>query len=127
MCSGSYFAPPILRVEIPKKDGGIRPLGIPTVADRIAQMVVKNQLEPELEKYFHQDSYGYRPCKSAVDAVGQTRKRCWKYNWVLDLDIKCGMPLQKRGSGHAVVAGFAATDGEGGFGVTRGKDENCLL
>jgi len=88
MSSGSYFAPPILRVEIPKKDGGIRPLGIPTVADRIAQMVVKSQLEPELEKCFHQDSYGYRPCKSAVDAVGQTRKRCWKFNWVLDLDIK---------------------------------------
>jgi len=66
MSSGSYFAPPILRKEIPKKDGGIRLLGIPTVADRVAQMVVKIQLEPEVEKHFHQDSYGYRPCKSAL-------------------------------------------------------------
>ena len=73
---------------IPKSDGGIRPLGIPTIADRIAQMVVKNQLEPELEKQFHSDSYGYRPGKSALEAVGQARKRCWKYDWVLDLDIK---------------------------------------
>jgi len=88
MSSGSYFAPPILRKEIPKKDGGIRLLGIPTVADRVAQMVVKIQLEPEVEKHFHQDSYGYRPRKSALDAVGQARKRCWKNNWVLDLDIK---------------------------------------
>ena len=66
----------------------MRPLGIPTVADRIAQMVVKEQLEPELEKQFHPDSYGYRPNKSALEAVGQARKRCWKSDWVLDLDIK---------------------------------------
>jgi len=88
MSSGSYFPPPVKRVEIPKGDGRMRPLGIPTVTDRIAQQVVKQHLEPELEKYFHSDSYGYRPGKSALDAVGQARKRCWRYNWVLDLDIK---------------------------------------
>ena len=71
-----------------QRDGGMRPLGIPTVADRIAQMVAKQYLEPELEKYFHPDSYGYRPGKSALDAVGMARQRCWKNDWVLDLDIK---------------------------------------
>ena len=88
MSSGSYFPKAVRRVEIPKDDGGTRPLGIPTVADRIAQTVVKQILEPELEKYFHPDSYGYRPGKSAQEAVGVTRQRCWRYNWVLDLDIK---------------------------------------
>ncbi len=88
MSSGSYYPPPVLRVEIPKGDGRMRPLGIPTMSDRIAQQVVKQHLEPELEKYFHPDSYGYRPGKSALDAVGQARKNCWKFNWVLDLDIK---------------------------------------
>lgn len=88
MSSGSYFPPPVLRVEIPKGDGRMRPLGIPTVSDRIAQQVVKQQLEPELENHFHPDSYGYRPGKSALDAVGQARKNCWKHDWVLDLDIK---------------------------------------
>ncbi len=88
LASGSYFPPAVLRVEIPKGDGRMRPLGIPTVADRVAQTVVKQYLEPELEQHFHPDSYGYRPGKSALDAVGMARKRCWRSDWVLDLDIK---------------------------------------
>jgi RNA-directed DNA polymerase len=88
MSSGSYFPPPVKRVNIEKRGGGFRPLGIPTVSDRIAQAVVKGYLEPELEKHFHPDSYGYRPGKSALDAVGVARERCWRYAWVLDLDIK---------------------------------------
>ncbi len=88
LSSGSYFPPPVLRVEIPKSDGGKRALAIPTVSDRIAQMVVKLTLEPEIEPHFHVDSYGYRPNKSAVQAVGVARQRCWKYDWVVDLDIR---------------------------------------
>lgn len=88
MSSGSYLPPPVKTVAIPKTGGGERKLGIPTVADRVAQMVVKMHLEPKVEPLFHPDSYGYRPFKSAHDAVGQARKRCWKYDWVLDLDIK---------------------------------------
>ena len=88
MSSGSYFPPPVKAVEIPKKSGGTRILGVPTVADRVAQMVVKLYFEPNVEPYFHEDSYGYRPRKSAIDALAITRKRCWKYDWVLELDIR---------------------------------------
>lgn len=88
LASGSYFPSAVKRVEIPKGKGATRPLGIPTVSDRIAQMVVKKHLEADLDGCFDPDSYGYRPGKSAHDAIEQARKRCWRRNWVLDLDIK---------------------------------------
>ncbi len=89
MSSGSYFPPPVRSVQIPKPHGpGVRVLGVPTVADRIAQTVVARRLEGEVESIFHPDSYGYRPARSALDAVGVCRARCWKTDWVLDLDIR---------------------------------------
>ena len=87
MSSGTYFPPPVRAVEIPKP-GGVRTLGVPTVADRIAQTVVAMELEVNVEPLFHEDSYGYRPKRSALDAVGVCRERCWKTDWVLDLDIR---------------------------------------
>ena len=88
LSSGTYFPPPVRVVEIPKSKGQTRVLGIPAVSDRVAQAVVKGYLEPKVEPKFHDDSYGYRPGKSALDAVGVARKRCWRYDWCIDLDIK---------------------------------------
>jgi group II intron reverse transcriptase/maturase len=88
MASGSYFPPPVKEVEIPKKDGEVRKLGIPTISDRVGQMVVKNYIEPRLEKLFSSNSYGYRPNKNAHQALESVRKNCWKTDWVIDLDIK---------------------------------------
>jgi len=88
MSSGSYFPPPVKQVEIPKAKRGTRKLGIPTVSDRIAQTVVKQIIEPKLDPMFHPDSYGYRPGRSAKQAIAVTRKRCWQYDWVVEFDIK---------------------------------------
>ncbi|MEU6541488.1 reverse transcriptase domain-containing protein [Streptomyces sp. NPDC047000] len=87
LSSGTYFPPPVRAVEIPKK-GGARILGVPTIGDRIAQTVVAGVLEKKAEPVFHPDSYGYRPGRSAIDAVGRCRERCWKTDWVIDLDIR---------------------------------------
>ena len=88
LSSGSYFPPPVRAVQIPKRDGSSRLLGVPTVADRIAQTVVRGYLEPGVEPFFHPDSYGYRPGRSALTAIGVCRERCWRNDWVLDLDIR---------------------------------------
>ena len=88
LASGSYFPPPVKEVEIPKKDGKVRKLGIPTIADRVAQMVVKEYLEARFEKIFSPNSYGYRPEKSAHQALEKVRQNCRKTDWVIDLDIK---------------------------------------
>jgi len=89
MSSGSYFPPPVRAVEVPKPHSpGVRVLGVPTIADRVAQTVVAMYLEPLVEPKFHQDSYGYRPGRSAHQAVGVCRQRCWKYDWLIDLDVQ---------------------------------------
>lgn len=88
MSSGSYFPPPVKAVTIPKRSGGKRTLGIPTVGDRIAQAAVKIMIESNIDKYFHENSYGYRPGKQALEAVAITRERCWKYAWLIEYDIK---------------------------------------
>lgn len=87
MSSGSYMPEPVLQVEIPKSNGGKRPLGIPTILDRISQQTVVMQITPRLEAIFHSDSYGYRPERSGHDAIKTARERCFKYEWVLDMDI----------------------------------------
>jgi group II intron reverse transcriptase/maturase len=88
MASGSYFPPPVKEVEISKKDGSIRKLGIPTISDRVGQMVVKMFIEPRFESLFSPNSYGYRPKRSAHQALSKVRENCWKQAWVIDLDIK---------------------------------------
>ena len=88
LSSGSYFPPPVRAVEIPKRGGGVRTLGVPCVADRIAQTAVAMVLSPGAEAVFHQDSYGYRPGRSALDAVESCKQRCWRHPWVIDLDIQ---------------------------------------
>lgn len=91
MSSGSYFPPPVKQVQIPKGSGGFRRLGIPTVSDRIAQTVVKLTIEPIIDPVFHPDSYGYRPGKSAKQAIAVTKTRCWRYDWVVEFDIKTAL------------------------------------
>jgi RNA-directed DNA polymerase len=89
MSSGSYFPPPVRAVEVPKPHGGgVRLLGVPTIADRVAQTVVAMHLGERAEPRFHSDSYGYRPGRSAHDALEVCRQRCWKYDWLIDLDVQ---------------------------------------
>jgi len=88
MSSGTYFPPPVRGVDIPKKQGGVRTLGIPAVSDRVAQTVAKLVLELQLDPKFHPSSYGYCPGKSAHDAIGATRQQCWKFDFVLEFDIR---------------------------------------
>lgn len=96
MSSGSYLPPPVKQVEIPKANGGVRRLGIPTVADRVAQTAVKLLIEPQLDPLFHPDSYGYRPGRSARQAVAVTRSRCWQFDWVVEFDIQAAFDATPR-------------------------------
>src|SRR5512132_1854218 len=129
MSSGSYFPPPVRAVPIPKRDGaGERILGVPTVADRIAQTVVADYLGRRVEPMFHPDSYGYRPGRGALDAVAVCRERCWRYDWVIDVDVRAffdSIPhelllraIARHTDAAAVVGGAAGTAGRhlGGTG-----------
>jgi len=107
MSSGSYFPGPVRAVEIPKK-GGVRVLGIPNVVDRVAQTAAVLVLVPEVEKVFHNDSYGYRPGRSPVDAVRVCRQRCFKKDWVVDLDVKAEQPRVFRTGFLLVLCYFLA-------------------
>ena len=144
MSSGSYFPPPVKAVEIAKAGGkGVRVLGVPTVADRIAQTVAAMYLERRVEPVFHPDSYGYRPGRSALDAVGVCRRRCWGSDWVIDLDIRAFFdsvdhelmlkaverhvdgdgkwdPLQQSGAGSAGAGRPRRAIGAGRSGTTSG-------
>jgi len=120
MSSGSYMPPPVRAVEIPKKSGGSRMLGVPTVADRVAQTVAYLYLEPEVEPVFHQDSYGYRPRRSAHDALRVCRERCWKSDWGKRRDET----VMKERMRTPYVEGLATRDGpESCVGVPRGRSE----
>ena len=88
MSAGSYLPPPVRAVEIPKPGGGTRTLGVPTIADRVAQTVAANRIGTVTEKFFHADSYGYRPGRGAHDALAVARKRCWEFDWVVEFDIR---------------------------------------
>jgi RNA-directed DNA polymerase len=110
MSSGSYFPPPVKQVEIPKAKGGTRKLGVPTVSDRIAQTVVKRIIEPRLDPMFHPDSYGYRPGRSAKQAIAVTRKRCWQYDWVVEFDIKAAFDQIDHGLLMKAVRGHIKED-----------------
>jgi len=110
MSAGSYMPSPVRAVEIPKDHGaGVRVLGVPTVADRVAQAAAAMLLEEKLEPIFHPDSYGYRPGRSAHDALAMTRKRCWAKDWVLDLDIRAF--FRQRSSRSAAQSGSSPHPG----------------
>jgi hypothetical protein len=121
VCSGSYMPPPVRKVQIPKKDGrGVRTLGVPTVADRVAQTVAYLALEPVVERVFHPDSYGYRPRRSAHDALRVCRQRCWRYDWGKRRD----KTVMKERMRTPYFEGLATREGpESCVGVPRGRSE----